>query len=208
MAIDPFIPTGDDVTTFARQGISVVTTVTRGNDAHAAVVGLRKAHYQPVLDGFGVEVWDGYDADAIHFICFADGDPVACMRSSWDRVTSGEAATIFPELASALPGRETEYLYLSRQLVVPEFRGIGLSAMITHVAATWWMSKSPLRYAVAASKDPTGGSARALGGMPLADLVYLGPENMPLRLMGAPISALAERTATVLGRHSWMRAVS
>jgi hypothetical protein len=88
--------------------------------------------------------------------------------------------------------------------VVPGFRGIGLSAVITHVAAAWWRSRSPLEYAVAASRELTGGNARALGATMLAGPVYLGPEERPLVLMGAHLSALAERTKTLLERYSWV----
>ena len=193
----------DGTATFLRGGTRLVTTATRGDDAHAAVVGLREKHYQPVLDGFGVQVWDGYDANAIHFISFVDGEAVASLRTSQDRVTSGEVAELFPDLASALPPGETEYLYLSRQLVVPKFRGIGLSAVITHVAAAWWLVNSPLRYAVAASREPAGGNARALGGTALAGPIYHGPENLPLLLMGARLPALAETTRMLLSKHNW-----
>lgn len=204
MAIDLFLPAGDEATTFHRQGIRMVTTATRGTDARAAVDGMRKAHYQPVLDGLGVETWDRYDADAIHFICFADGVPVASLRTSRDGVSSGETASLFPDLASVLPDGTAEYLYLSRHLVVPEFRGIGLSAVITHVAAAWWMSHSPLEYVLASSREPTVGNARVLGGTVLAGPAYLGPEKMPILLVGARLSALAERTKMLLGRHSWV----
>jgi hypothetical protein len=166
--------------------------------------GLRQAHYQPVPDALGVQTWDRYDADAIHFVCFADGRPAASMRTSRDSVSSGEAVSVFPDLASALPGGMAEYLYLSRQLVVPEFRWIGLSALITHVAAEWWQARSPLEFVVAGSRKPTVSDARVMGATVLAGPVGHGPEGMPLVLMGAQLSAVAERTRVLLARLGWV----
>jgi hypothetical protein len=204
MAIGLFLPAGDDGIAFLRRGILVVTTVMRGDAAQAAVAGMRKEHYQHVLDAGGVPAWDRHDADAIHFVCFADGVPVASMRTSRDSVSSGEAVSVFPDLASVLPDGTAEYLYLSRQLVVPEFRWTGLSAVITHVAAAWWKSHSPLAYAVAASREPTVGNARAMGATVLAGPVCLGPAAMPLLLVGAPLAVVADRTRVLLGRLSWV----
>jgi hypothetical protein len=195
---------GDVATTFFRREIRVVITATSGTDARKTVDGMRKAHYQAILGGLGVETWDRYDVDAMHFICLADGVPVASMRTSRDVVGSGETASVFPDLASVLPGGTAEYLYLSRQLVVPEFRGIGLSAVITHVAVTWWMSHSPLEYALASSREPTVGNARALGGTVLAGPIYLGPEKMVVLLMGARLAAVTEHTKMLLDRHEWI----
>lgn len=204
MAIDLFLPTGDEGTAFLRRGIRVVITVMRGTDARAVVASMRQTHYQPVLDGLGVQTWDRYDADAIHFVCFADGVPAASLRTSWDGVSSGEAVCDFPDLASVLPADTAEYLYLSRHLVVPEFRRMGLSAVIAHVAAAWWRSHSPLEYVVASSRELSAGNVRALGGMVLSGPVCLGPERMPVLLMGAQLSAVAERAKVLLGRLGWV----
>jgi hypothetical protein len=181
----------------------VVISATGGTAARAAVHGMRKAHYQPVLDGLGVPAWDRYDADAIHFICFADGMPVASVRTSRDTLGSGEAITDFPDLAAVLPGGTAEYLYLSRLLVVPEFRRIGLSAVIAHVAVAWWRSHSPLEYGVISSRKQTVGNALSMGGEVLAGPVYRGPQEMPIMLMGARLPAVAERTTMLLSRLNW-----
>jgi hypothetical protein len=199
---------GDGATAFRRRGTHVVTIATRGTDARAVVAGMREAHYQPVLDGLGVEAWDRHDGDAVHFICFADGVPAASMRTSRDGVGSGEGASVFQDLPSVLPKGTKEYLYLSRQLVVPEFRGIGLSAVITHVAAAWWRSHSPLEYVLGSSRKPTLGNARLLGGTVLAGPVCLGPEKMAILLVGAQLSAVAERTKMLLDRFSWSPAAA
>jgi hypothetical protein len=208
MDVDLFMPSGDGSATFGRRGVRVVTVAVRGTDARVVVVGMRNAHYQPVLDGLGVEAWDRYDADAdaVHFICFADGVPIASMRTSRDGVGSGEGVSVFRDLPSLLPDGMTEYLYLSRQLVVPEFRGIGLSAVITHVAAAWWRLRSPLEYVLGSSRKPTLGNARLLGGTVLAGPVCLGPEKMPILLVGAQLSAVAERTKMLLDRFGWSSA--
>ena len=194
-----------DATTFARQGIRVVTIATRGTAARAAVDGMRTTYYQQVLAGMGFQTWDRYDSDAdtVHFICLADGVPVASMRSTRDDTAAGEGASAFPDLASALPAGTAEYLYLSRQLVVPGFRGTGLAAVITHVAATWWTAHSPLDYALAVSRESTLGNARLLGGTVLAGPVCHGPEKVPFFLMGAQLSALAEQTGVLLGQFGW-----
>lgn len=204
MAIDRFLLAGDDGAAFSRRGARVVTTAMRGTDARATVAGMRQAHYQPVLDALGVQTWDRYDADAIHFVCFADGVPVASMRTSRDTVSSGEAVSVFPDLASVLPGGTAEYLYLSRQLVVPEFRWTGLSAVITHVAADWWQSHSPLGFVVAGSRKATVSDARVMGATVLAGPVGHGPQRIPLVLIGAQLSAVAERTRVLLARLGWV----
>jgi hypothetical protein len=208
MDVDLFMPSGDGSATFGRRGVRVVTVAVRGTDARVVVVGMRKAHYQPVLDGLGVEAWDRYDADAVHFICFADGVPVASMRTSRDGVGGGEAVCDFRDLPSLLPDGMTEYVYVSRQLVVPEFRGIGLSAVISHVAAAWWRSHSPLEYMLGSSRQPTLGNARRLGGSVLAGPVCLGPGKIPIVLVGARLSAVAERTKMLLDKLSWSSAAA
>jgi hypothetical protein len=200
MSIDRFLSAGDDGAAFSRRGVRVITTAMRSTDARATVAGLRQAHYQHVLDALGVETWDRYDADAIHFLCFVDGVPVASMRTSRDSVSGGEAVSVFPDLASALPGGTAEYLYLSRQLVVPEFRWMGLSAVITHVAAGWWQSHSPLEFVVAGSRKATLSDARVMGATVLVGPVGHGPEGMPLVLIGGQLSAVAERTRVLLAR--------
>jgi hypothetical protein len=204
MAIDLFPSPGDETTAFVRRGIRVIISATRGADARAAVDGMRKAHYQDILDGLGVETWDSFDEDAVHFIGVADGLPVASIRTSRDSVGSGETASVFPDLSSVLPDDTAEYLYLSRQLVVPEFRRIGLSAVITHVAAAWWLSRSPLAYALASSREPTVGNARVMGGTVLAGPSYFGPEKVPLVLVGARLPVLAERTKALLDQNNWI----
>jgi len=199
-------PVADDATTFIRQGIRAVITATPGPAARGAVDGMRKAHYQAVLDGMGLQTWDRYDADAVHFICFADGSPVASLRSARDDAVSGEGAATFPDLASALPGGTDEFLYLSRQLVVPEFRGTGLAAVITHVAAAWWRAHSPLEYVLALSRESTLDNARLLGGTVLAGPVFHGPGKEPLVLLGARLPAVAEQTKTLLAGFGWSMA--
>jgi hypothetical protein len=208
MDVDLLMLSGDGAATFCRRGVRVVTIAARGTDARVVVVGMRKAHYQPVLDGLGVEAWDRYDAHAIHFICFAGGVPVASMRTSQDGVASGEAVSDFRDLPSLLPDGMTEYVYVSRQLVVPEFRGIGLSAVISHVAAAWWRSHSPLEYMLGSSRKPSLGNARRLGGSVLAGPVCLGPGKMPIVLVGARLSAVAERTKMLLDKLSWSSAAA
>jgi hypothetical protein len=118
-------------------------------------------------------------------------------------IGGGEGASAFADLASTLPGGTTEYLYLSRQLVVPDFRGIGLPAVITHAAIAWWRAHAPLEYGVALSRESTLGNARLLGGTVLAGPVPHGPEKVPLLLMGARLSALAEHTGALLARFGW-----
>jgi hypothetical protein len=164
---------------------------------------MRQAHYQPLLADMGFETWDRHDEDAVHFICFANGVPVASMRSTRDDLGGGEAASAFPDLASALPGGTAEYLYLSRQLVVPDFRGIGLPAVITHGALAWWSTHAPPQYVLAMSRESTLGNARLLGGRVLAGPVPHGPEKVPFLLMGARLSVLAERTGTLLAQFGW-----
>ena len=189
--------------TFSRRGIRTVTIAMRGTTARAAVVSMREAHYQPVLARMGFDTWDRHDADAIHFVCFADGAPVASMRSAREDAGGGEGASAFPDLVSALPSGTAEYLYLSRQLVVPEFRRIGLPAVITHAAASWWTSHSSLEYVLALSRESTLGNARLLGGTVLGGPVYQGPEKVPLLLLGAQLPALAEQTKMLLGQFGW-----
>jgi hypothetical protein len=200
---DRFMRSGDGVAVFCRRGVRVVTIAARGADARGVVVGMREAHYQPVLDGLGVEAWDRYDAHAVHFICFAGGVPVASMRTSRDGVGSGEAVSDFRDLPSLLPDGVTEYVYVSRQLVVPEFRGIGLPAVISHVGAGWWRSHSPLEYMLGSSRAPAVGNARRLGGSVLGGPVCLGPGKVPVVLVGARLSAVAERTRMLLDKLSW-----
>jgi len=196
----------DDATTFSRQGTRVVTIATRGTAARAAVDGMRKTHYEQDLAGMGFRTWDRYDADAetVHFICLADGVPVASLRSTRDDLAAvGEVASAFPDLESALPAGTAEYLYLSRQLVVPGFRGTGLAALITHVAAAWWTAHSSLDYVLAVSRESTLGNARALGGTVLAGPVSHGPGKVPFFLMGGQLSALAKQTGELLGQFGW-----
>lgn len=194
---------GDDTVTFVRRGLRVVAEAVPGTAARATVVDMRKTHYQSVLDGLGVPTWDHGDDISTHVVCSVDDVPVASIRSGRDSADRCEAVEAFPELAATLPA---EFVYLSRQLVVPEFRGLGLSAMLVNAAANWWLSRSPLDYVVAASRESTAGNARVLGGTILAAPALLGPDRVPVSLMGASLATLAERTATVLDRHEWQAA--
>jgi len=164
---------------------------------------MRKSHYQPALDGLGVRTWDHYDPDATHFVCFADGVAVASMRSAADRVGSGEASGDFPGLAAHLPRGTIGYLYLSRLLVVPAFRCLGLTAVIMYMAAAWWKSNSALDYVLASAKEPAAG-ARNLGAKVLAGPVRLGPDQVPILLVGVSLSALAGRAKSLLDRLGWL----
>ena len=56
---------------------------------------------------------------------------------------------------------------------------------------------------LALSRDSTLGNARLLGGTMLAGPVRRGPQEVPLLLMGARLSALAEQTSMLLGQFGW-----
>ena len=91
----------DDASTFSRQGTRVITIATRGAAARAAVDGMRKTYYEQDLAGMGFQTWDRCDADAetVHFLCLAEGVPVASLRSArGDLAADGEVASAFPDL--------------------------------------------------------------------------------------------------------------
>ena len=191
-------------TTFVRRGLRVDVAAVRGSAAERTLVELRTRHYRAVLDGLGVPVWDGYDAEALHFVCSVAGTPVAAMRSTWDDLGGGEAVHDFPDLAERLPDRVTDFLYLSRQLVVPDLRRLGLPAVLAYAAATWWWSAQPRPgYALAAGRASTLGTARGLGGSLLAGPARIGPARTPIFLLGAPVAVLAGHAGHLLNRLGW-----
>jgi GNAT superfamily N-acetyltransferase len=191
----------DEAAVFVRGGLRVLAEAVSGAAARDAVVDMRQTHYQSVLDGLGVPTWDESDFDGTHFLCSVDGVPVASMRSACVSVHDGEVVDLFPDLATQVP--VTEFVYLSRQLVVPDFRRVGLSAVLVNAAADWWLSTSTLRYAVASSRASSAGNAVALGGRILAPPAVLGPEQELIFPVGGSLRALADRTRTVLERHDW-----
>ncbi|HVV21847.1 MAG TPA: hypothetical protein VHF06_20600 [Pseudonocardiaceae bacterium] len=192
---------GDETAVFVRRGLRVVAQAVPGTAARDVIVDLRKTHYQSVLDGLGVPTWDEYDDGATHFLCTADGVPVAGIRSAGNSVHDGEVVTVFPDLASAIP--VTEFVYLSRQLVVPDFRGIGLATVLINAAARWWLAGSSLDYVVACDRESTVAGAAALGGSVLAAPAALGPERELIFPIGVELRTLADRSRTALHRHDW-----
>lgn len=193
-----------DTITCLRQGLRVVTTATRGEAARESIVDMRERHYQAALVGLGVALWDRYDMDGVHFLCTVEGVPVASMRSTQDSVRLGEAAHDFPDLAARLPERTGDFLYLSRQLVVPRFRKIGLAALLTNSAALWWRSRSALDYVVASTREPATDGARRSGVTVLAGPNHLGPRRTPVFLIGGDLAVIAGNTGALLEHHGWV----
>jgi hypothetical protein len=169
-----------------------------GTAARNVIVDMRRTHYHSVLDGLGVPTWDESYAGGTHFLCSVDDVPVASVRSACVSVHSGEVVDFFPHLATTIP--VTEFVYLSRQLVVPDFRGCRVVCCAHEHRCRLVVVLLLLGIR---SRELSLGNALTLGGRILAPSAPLGAERELIFPMGGRLQLLAERTRTVLGRHDW-----
>jgi len=180
-----------EIASYVRDGRVVAVRMANSLPRRTEVLNLRTSYYESTLRQLGVATWDGHDERAAaHLLCLEDDRAVASIRVVLNIGERTELHDDFGRPDELIPRPGRPFVTFGRQLVTPDRRGTGMSAVLVHAACLWCGRHSDVEALRVVSLFERAAAVEELGMRRLTGVLPLGPGRTPVVVLGGEVSGV------------------